>query len=142
MLYQYCSQEFLLEVHGSWYDPANPVVRGKGRLRGDLYERLVREGEEADLVLVLGAQVTPGSVTEILLQSAGQRSLAGLSLGSVIVSTRQSGLDGEATLRLFSSAGLLTRLRTQHVGVSDGGSRTWSCGCSVNHWIYLTKHSS
>ena len=48
-----CSQEFLLELHGSWYDPANPVVRGKGRLRGDLYSRLVREGEEADLVVAL-----------------------------------------------------------------------------------------
>ena len=129
-----CSQEFLLEVHGSWYDPANPVVRSKGRLRADLYSRLVREGEEADLVLVLGAAVTAGSVSEILLQSAAQRSLAGLSLGSCIVSPRQTGLDGEATLRLFSSAQLLTRLLLEALSVpASPGPACLQCGPGNSH---------
>ena len=124
-----CSQEFLLEVHGSWYDPANPVVRSKGRLRADLYERLVREGEQADLVLVLGAAVTAGSVSDILLQSAAQRSLTGLSLGSCIVSPRQTGLDGEATLRLFSSAQQFTRLLLQALSVpTSPGPVCLQCG--------------
>ena len=125
-----CSQEFLLEVHGSWYDPANPVVRGKGRLRGDLYSRLLREGEEADLVVVLGAQVTAGTVTEVLLQSAVQRSLAGLSLGCVLISPRQTELDGEATLRVFSSAQVVTRLLLQALSLppSPGLPAGLQCG--------------
>ena len=127
-----CSQEFLLEVHGSWYDPANPVVRGKGRLRGDLYERLVREGQEADLVVALGAPVTAGVVTE-LLQSAAQRSLAGLSLGSVLVSPRQTGLDGEASLRLFSPAQPLARLLLQALSLpASPGPPCLQCGPTLS----------
>ena len=127
-----CSQEFLLELHGSWYDPANPVVRGKGRLRGDLYSRLVREGEEADLVVALGAPATAGAVTE-LLQAVAQRSLAGLSLGSVLVSPRQTGLDGEATLRLFSPAQPLARLLLQALSLPPSPGRAGCLQCGPVH---------
>ena len=33
-------QEDLIEVHGSWYDPSNPVVCYDGSLRSDLYDKV------------------------------------------------------------------------------------------------------
>ena len=51
-------QEKIVEIHGSWYDPANPVVKYAGSLRDDLYAAMVREAEEADLVLVLGTSLS------------------------------------------------------------------------------------
>lgn len=32
-------QEDLIEIHGSWYDPSNPVVCYDGSLRSDLYDK-------------------------------------------------------------------------------------------------------
>ena len=32
-------QENLIEIHGSWYDPSNPVVCYDGSLRSDLYDK-------------------------------------------------------------------------------------------------------
>ena len=43
-------------MHGSWYDPSNPVVCYDGQLRSDLFSRLKREADTADLVLVIGTR--------------------------------------------------------------------------------------
>ena len=51
-------QEDVYEVHGSWFDPSNPVVCYEGTMRGDLYGRLRRAAETADMVLVLGTSLS------------------------------------------------------------------------------------
>ena len=33
MIYILLPQHLLTEVHGSWYDPSNPVVKAKGVIR-------------------------------------------------------------------------------------------------------------
>ena len=33
-------QEDMIEIHGSWYDPSNPVVCYDGSLRSDLYDKV------------------------------------------------------------------------------------------------------
>ena len=113
-----CPQELVNEVYGSWYDPSNPVVRGKGKLRSDLYSWLVKDSLEADLVLALGAPPA-GALTDLLVQSPAERSLAGLALGSVIINTRHTQLDGLASLRLFCPADLVTRLLLQALDLSQ-----------------------
>merc|ERR1719240_2564965 len=45
-------QEDINEIHGSWYDPSNPVVLYSGSLRGDLYKDMTSLAKTADLVLV------------------------------------------------------------------------------------------
>merc|ERR1719240_1276325 len=51
-------QEDINEIHGSWYDPSNPVVLYSGSLRGDLFKDMKRWADTADLVLVLGTSLS------------------------------------------------------------------------------------
>ena len=47
-----------MEIHGSWYDPSNPVVCMSGVTRRDLYAKLSSAVASADLVLVLGTSLS------------------------------------------------------------------------------------
>ena len=31
---------YTLQVHGSWYDPSNPIIKARGNMRADLYQVL------------------------------------------------------------------------------------------------------
>ena len=104
-----CPQMYVNDIHGSWYDPANPVVKNTGSIRGDLYERMLTDSLNTDLTLALGTSLS-GTVCDIVVHSPSERSLSGSSLGSVIVNTQQTHLDGSATLRIFSSTDQVLRL--------------------------------
>merc|ERR1712176_1405877 len=92
-------------IHGSWYDPSNPVVLYSGSLRGDLYKDMKVWADTADLVLVLGTSLS-GLNADQCVTKAASRSLPGKveSLGSVIISPQRTPEDGEASLRLFATA--------------------------------------
>ena len=47
-------QEAINEVHGSWYDPHNPVVKYSGSLHDEKFPWMQKDAETADLVIVLG----------------------------------------------------------------------------------------
>lgn len=99
-------QEDINEIHGSWYDPSNPVVLYSGSLRGDLYKDMSDWAKTADLVLVLGTSLS-GLNADQCVTKAASRSLPGSkrsSLGSVIISPQRTPEDGEASLRLFATA--------------------------------------
>ena len=69
----------------------------------------MKEAEEAaDLVLVLGTSLS-GLSADKLATAAARRSLAGKSLGTVIVNVQQTPCDGGATLRLFAECDKVTR---------------------------------
>ena len=110
-----CPQEGLLEVtagrrrslsrfqvHGSWYDPSNPVVKARGKLREDLHQAVAQSAETADLCLALGTSLR-GTTVDTVATLPAQRSLAGRALGTAIVSLQQTAEDGVATLRIFCS---------------------------------------
>ena len=61
------AQEIMNELHGSWFDPANPVVHFGGELRPDLFEALLRADGAADLVLALGTSLcdTPSTADRL-----------------------------------------------------------------------------
>jgi hypothetical protein len=42
-------QEMINEVHGSWYDPTNPVVKYSGDLKGAEERRMCEDAETADV---------------------------------------------------------------------------------------------
>jgi hypothetical protein len=99
-------QEDINEIHGSWYDPSNPVVLYSGSLRGDLCSDMRDWAKTADLVLVLGTSLSGLNADQCVTKTAA-RSLPRAknpSLGSVIISPQRTPEDGEATLRLFATA--------------------------------------
>ena len=109
-----CPQERLLEVHGSWYDPTNPVLRQGGTVRPDVRERLTQLEETADLVLVMGSSLTGDHP---LVSTTSRRAGQGESLGSVIVNLQQTGQDPGASLRLFSHTDKVSALLASRLGV-------------------------
>jgi len=50
-------QERINEIHGSWFDPSNPVVKCGGQCDACLEARLEDDAETADLVLALGTSL-------------------------------------------------------------------------------------
>jgi len=102
-------QEDINEIHGSWFDPSNPVVLYSGSLRGDLCSDMRDWAKTADLVLVLGTSLSGLNADQCVTKTAG-RSLPQrqgtdqTSLGSVIISPQRTPEDGKATLRIFATA--------------------------------------
>ena len=109
-------QEDIFEIHGSWYDPSNPVVCYDGIMRGDLFSRMKRASDSADLVLVLGTSLSGLNSDQVAINPA-KRSCEGKSLGTVIVNLQQTAKDGEATLRLFSETDQVFTALLENLGI-------------------------
>lgn len=101
-------QEDINEIHGSWYDPSNPVVKYSGTLQSDLCEDMEMQAKTADLCIVLGTSLTglnaDQCVTKTATRSTVRVSEEKASLGSVIISPQRTSQDGAATLRIFAKA--------------------------------------
>lgn len=98
-------QERMLDIHGSCYDPSNPIVVAEGYLRGDLLEELRRQGDQADLTLMVGCSGMPYNANSCV-EGPAARSMGAhaSSLGIVIIGPQKTPLDGMATLRIFAKA--------------------------------------
>ena len=94
-------QEDVVEIHGSWYDPSNPVVCYDGSLKPDLYGKMKDAADSADLVIVLGTSLS-GLNSDLVAVNPSRRSLQGKSLGTVIINLQQTIHDGETSLRIFA----------------------------------------
>jgi len=79
----------LNEIHGSWFDPSNPVVKMSGSLRDDLISDLVGWEHKTDLVLTLGTSLS-GMNSDRLVTTAVKKQSQGKSLGAVIVSLQKT----------------------------------------------------
>merc|ERR1711904_154860 len=77
-------QEAINEIHGSWFDPSNPVVKYSGSLKEDLFPRMERAAETADLVLVLGTSLGGMNADQVAVETA-RRSRNQSCLGTVII---------------------------------------------------------
>mmetsp|Transcript_107916 Transcript_107916/g.170467 ORF Transcript_107916/g.170467 Transcript_107916/m.170467 type:complete len:496 (+) Transcript_107916:137-1624(+) len=96
-------QEHITEIHGSWFDPSNPVIKYTGCLRDDLFENMENQADEADLVLVLGTSLTGLNADQCVTKTAS-RSLNGDALGTVVISPQRTPQDGRASLRIYAKA--------------------------------------
>jgi len=94
-------QEDIVEIHGSWYDPSNPVVCYDGNLKHEHYQKMKEAADSADLVLVLGTSLS-GLNSDRVAKDPAKRSLNGRSLGTVIINLQQTQQDGISSLRIFS----------------------------------------
>jgi NAD-dependent deacetylase len=114
-------QRFMNEIHGSWFDPSNPVVKMSESLRGDLYEDTCVVDSEADLVLVLGSSLA-GMNTDRIVHSCAKRSLYSGRfkdcLGTVIVSLQRTPQDAESSLRIFATIDAVMGLLVKELGLT------------------------
>jgi len=96
-------QEKINEVHGSWYDPSNPVVKYGGTLRDEEYYWMQDAALTADLVIVLGTSLGGLNADQVATRAAN-RSLRGSSLGTVCINLQQTPEDGRMSLRIFGTS--------------------------------------
>merc|ERR1719321_1133829 len=71
-------QEAINEIHGSWFNPANPVVKYGGTLEGDLCKGMQELADTADLAIVLGTSLTGLNADQVAVKPA-KRSRKGTS---------------------------------------------------------------
>jgi NAD-dependent SIR2 family protein deacetylase len=100
------SQTLINEIHGSWFDPCNPVVKMYESLRQDLYDDITEVEQETDLVIVLGSSLA-GMSTDRIVHACSDRSLntrrRDKQFGSVIISLQRTPHDSESSLRIFAT---------------------------------------
>lgn len=117
-------QEDVIEVHGSWYDPANPVICYDGTLRRDVFSRMKQAKYSADLVLVIGTSLSGLNCDSVALEAAN-KSLLGDALGCVIINLQQTEKDGASTLRIFSDTDQLFKLLIEELSLSIDETVLW-----------------
>jgi len=122
-------QHFINEIHGSWFDPSNPVVKMTESVRNDLYEDTCVVDREADLVLVLGSSLA-GMNTDRIVRSCAKRAqqvkCSEKRLGSVIVSLQRTPHDAESSLRIFATIDSVMALLAKELAleVADSGQKS------------------
>ena len=94
--------EKINEIHGSWFDKSNPVVKMSGKLRGDLFEWMLEWEKRADFVLALGTSFSGMNADRCAQACATRHSKKGLGHGLAIVTLQRTPMDGEAGLRVFA----------------------------------------
>jgi NAD-dependent SIR2 family protein deacetylase len=91
----------LNEIHGSWHDTTNPVVKMSGNLRSDLFDAMCLWETKADLVVAIGTSLS-GMNADRCATACAARAARGAALGTVIVSIQQTPQDAASTLRVFA----------------------------------------
>ena len=122
----------LNEIHGSWFNPSNPVVPMNGSLRDDLHDWMLKEEERADLVLTLGSSLCGMNADRIVSTCSEKFCQTGVGLGSVIIGFQRTQLDAICSLRIFARIDevmlLLSREMTLNVS-----TRPYVFQGTVNH---------
>ena len=94
-------QHGINEIHGSWFDPSNPVIPMTGNLRSDYFEDLLAWEQKTDLVLVLGTSVA-GMNADRMAQTVSKKAKKKQAIGAVMVNLQQTRIDSETCLRIYA----------------------------------------
>lgn len=111
-------QECINEIHGSWYDPSNPVVKYSGSLHERSFPWMEDDAETADLVLVLGTSLG-GLNADQVAENAARRSLESAprgALGTVSINLQQTPHDGKMSLRFFGRSDDILPILLEELG--------------------------
>lgn len=120
-------QKDLNEIHGAWFDPSNPVVPMSGSLRTDLIERLLEWEEKADLCLALGTSMVGMNADRIAVTPAERfRKKINGSLGTVIVALQQTQYDSIASVRVFATLVVFSKLLAEELKTVIPDSPTYN----------------
>ena len=112
-------QEKINEIHGSWYDPSNPVVKYSGTLHDKYVPWMVDARDTADLVLVLGTSLGGLYADQVATHTAQRSCEPGedAALGSVMINLQQTPHDGKMSLRLFGTTDDMLALLLAELGL-------------------------
>lgn len=129
-------QEHINEIHGSWFDPSNPVVLYSGSLKGDCYPWMRQDANTADLVIVVGTSLGGLNADQVAIKTANRSRKdqpwrpdgSGGALGTVMINLQQTEQDGKASLRMFGTTDtilprVLEKLALAEVSVCKCGSK-------------------
>ena len=94
-------QENLNEIHGSWWDPSNPVVPMNGSLRGDLLNWLVEWEKKTDLSIAIGTSLCGMNSDRVITTPSEKFHNNGIGLGSVIIGLQQTQYDNICSLKIY-----------------------------------------
>ena len=114
-------QAALNEIHGSWYDPSNPVVMMDGQLRDDLFADLLHWEQRADLVLALGTSMC-GMNADRVFTTVAEKTKRKIEAGGrpggggVIVGLQRTQHDSLACLRIYAPADDVMKLLAEELG--------------------------
>jgi len=95
-------QHAMNEIHGSWYDPSNPVIPMSGSLRGDYFENLLEWEKKCDLCVAVGTSLA-GMNADRVVSTVAEKGVKGKAIGSVIINLQRTSYDGSSALRVFST---------------------------------------
>jgi len=111
-------QHAINEIHGSWFNPSNPVVKYSGSLHDEAFPRMTKDADTADLTLVLGTSLG-GLTADMVAIDPAIRSTIGKSLGAVCINLQQTDQDGKMTLRLFEKSDVVMKLLLDELGLAE-----------------------
>ena len=97
-------QERVNEIHGSKYDPSNPVVDIGGTLRTDLFEGLLQWEGLADMALLIGTTKVGGMSSDRVFRNIARKGKQKLGIGGVIIGLQQTPDDRFAALKIYSKS--------------------------------------
>merc|ERR1719409_2209117 len=126
-------QERINEIHGSWYDPSNPVVKYSGSLKEAEAEWMERETVEADLVLVLGTSLG-GLYADQVATECAERAANGRSLGAVIINLQQTEQDGKMSVNSFGRSDDVLRLLLPELGIEAPPTSARALHAALPQW--------
>ena len=109
-------QASLNEIHGSWYDPANPVVPMNGCLRSDLFDKLLHYEQHGDLTVSMGTSMC-GMTADRIFTSVAARSRRGMAIGGVIIGLQCTQYDHMSCLRIFAKVDDVMQLVLNELGL-------------------------
>jgi len=88
------------EIHGSWWNPANPVIQMSGTLREDLINDVHNLSKTCDFCLVLGTSLSGMNADQVASRPM-ERFASGHGLGTAIINIQATQYDDETTVRIY-----------------------------------------
>lgn len=151
-------QHCINEIHGSLYDPSNPVIPMSGTLRDDLFSRFQDSCKKADLCLSMGTSLSGMNCDQCVQRTAARlekqkwnpRAKDCLQFGSVIVGLQQTPYNNMASLCIYAklddfSEALIRELKLEAVMPKVGISYSLPSLANtqiVGDKIFLVPYSS
>ena len=141
-------QENINEIHGSWFDPSNPVVKYSGSLHERAFPWMLNDAETADLVIVIGTSLGGLNADRVATETA-ERSLmdkpwdaagGGGALGTVIINLQMTPVDGQATLRMFGKSDDVLRRLLSELGLGPVSVRLPGWGKDVDRSFAMVPY--
>jgi len=119
-------QRAINEIHGAWFNPGNPVIKMRGKLRDDLADAMQDIANRSDLTLVLGSSLS-GMLADRVFSGASLRFIWGEnSLGGVIVNFQNTQRDEYTSLRIYSDIDTVMVMLAEELGVKNYENLKWN----------------